>query len=203
MVEDGRWPTRGRDLTGVAVAVVLGWLGVLGDGRVPLLALVDLGFHELGHLIGYIVRPPELVIAALGSFTQVTVPLGLAAYFLLVQHDRLGTAVCLAWAATAASSTAAYVADAPTQQLALIGGEHDWAFILGPDGLDRLDQAAAWAGAIRGGAWLCMALAAAVSLWPVIDGQASRRATLPGRVRAGPAGGHRHPTVPGRARPRI
>ncbi len=34
-----------------------------------------------------------------------------------------------------------YIADAPYQRLPLIGGEHDWAFLLGPGGLADLSAA--------------------------------------------------------------
>ena len=34
-----------------------------------------------------------------------------------------------------------YIADAPYQRLTLIGGEHDWAFVLGPSHLNMLDRA--------------------------------------------------------------
>lgn len=153
-----------RDVGALVACAVLGWLGLRG-GRVPLLAMADLGFHELGHLVGYVLRPPEVWTAALGSIFQVLVPVGLAGYFLGVRHDRLGGSVCLAWAATSAADVARYVADAPVEALPLIGGTHDWATILGPEHLDRLDRAAAWAAAVDrlAGALFVLALVVAVS----------------------------------------
>jgi len=38
----------------------------------------------------------------------------------------------LAWAGTSAWDASVYIADAPYERLQLIGGDHDWAFLLGP-----------------------------------------------------------------------
>jgi hypothetical protein len=105
---------------------------------------------------------------AAGSFAQIAVPVGLAAYFLLVRRDRLGGALCLAWAATSAKDVAAYIADAPYQRLELIGGEHDWAVILGAEHFNALDRAGAIAAAVR---WFGIALlfaAFAICLWTIV-----------------------------------
>lgn len=67
-------------------------------------------------------------------------PAGLAAYFGLWRRDPIGAAVCLAWAGTAARDASVYIADAPFERLELIGGDHDWAFLL--HGADHLDWAA-------------------------------------------------------------
>ena len=104
-------------------------------------------FHELGHLLTYPL--PDLWTAAMGSIAQIAVPLGLAAYFLWRRRDAASAAVCLAWAGTSAADVAVYVADAPVQQLQLIGGEHDWAFVLGR--LDLLASAGSIAAIVRGG----------------------------------------------------
>ena len=52
--------------------------------------------------------------------------------------------------ATNFQDASVYIADAPYQRLELIGGEHDWAFVLGHEGLDRLHQAAQIASTVRG-----------------------------------------------------
>ena len=130
-----------KPAVGSAWCVVLGWFFASGR-QVPLLSLVDLGFHELGHLVTYVL-PWELVTAAMGSVVQIAVPLGLAAYFLFLRHERVSAAVCLAWAATSAWSVHVYIADAPHERLELIGGDHDWAFIL--HDLDQMGAAPALA----------------------------------------------------------
>jgi hypothetical protein len=155
----------------VAGCAALGWLGMRG-GRVPLLSGVDLGFHELGHLVCYVLDAflpwPRIVTAAAGSGFQVGVPLGLAVYFLALRRDRTGGAVCLAWSATAALDVARYVADAPAERLALLGGEHDWAYILGPEQLDRIDDAGRLGSIVTGLGWLLFVTAFVVALLPLL-----------------------------------
>jgi hypothetical protein len=146
-----------HDAWTLAACAVLAWLGLRGQ-RVPLLSSADLGFHELGHLVSYflaaVIPPwPEAWTAAAGSAFQVGVPLGVGLYFLINRRDPRGAAICFTWAATAAHDVARYIADAPFEALPLIGGEHDWAAILGPDHLDRLDDAASWAATVQNLGW--------------------------------------------------
>jgi hypothetical protein len=122
-----------------AWALVAGWIAFVRHGRIPLLSLVDLGFHELGHLVTY--PFPDMVTAAMGSITQIAVPFGIAVYFAWIRSDHVATSVCLTWAATAARDVSEYIKDAPFQQLELIGGEHDWAFLL-TGHLDRAEPLA-------------------------------------------------------------
>jgi hypothetical protein len=149
----------------LAWCATLGWFAFAREQRVPLLGLVDLGVHELGHLVMYLLPISALLTAAMGSVLQCAVPLGLAAYFLLVRRDRLAAVVCAAWAATSLADASVYVADAPYERLELLGGEHDWAFALGPDGLDRLHQAGAIAAAVRGAGVVVLVVAAACATW--------------------------------------
>jgi hypothetical protein len=129
-----------RAVAGAAWCLVLGWLAFVRGRAIPVLALVDLGFHELGHLLTYPL-PWDVVTAAMGSVFQVAVPLGLACYFVVVRRDVIAGGVCLAWSGTAAQNASLYIADAPYEELPLIGGTHDWAFILG-EHYDALDKAA-------------------------------------------------------------
>jgi hypothetical protein len=137
---------RWRYAAALAACLVLAWFPYVRHTRVPLLGLVDLGFHELGHLLTSWL--PPVVTAAMGSGTQLLVPVGLAAYFLVVRGDLAGGGLCLAWAATSAYDVAVYVADAPYELLPLIGGDHDWAFVLGE--LNLIDHAGAIAAAVKG-----------------------------------------------------
>jgi hypothetical protein len=77
----------------------------------------------------------------MGSITQVLVPTGIAVHFWFGRRDRLAAGLCLAWTGTSARDAAVYIADAPYQRLTLIGGEHDWAFVLGPAHLNLLNRA--------------------------------------------------------------
>ena len=169
-----------KSAAGAAWCLLLGWFFLSGR-QVPLLSLVDLGFHELGHLVTYPL-PWELVTAAMGSVAQVVVPVGLASYFFYVRGERVSAGVCLAWAATSAWAVHAYVADAPYEQLELIGGDHDWAFILHE--LDQMSAAPALARLV----WLlgltCLAGGLALCLIDARSGQmhgASRASEGPPR----------------------
>jgi hypothetical protein len=146
--ERATWRNTWRWLAGLAGCGALGWWVFVRGTYVPFLSLVDLGFHELGHLLTYWL--PSVVTAMMGSINQVLVPLGLAGYFLWIRRDRLGGALCLAWAGTSAQAASVYIADAPYQRLPLIGGEHDWAYVLGPEHFDMLNRAGLIASCVKG-----------------------------------------------------
>jgi hypothetical protein len=138
---------------------IAGWFAFVRGVRVPLLWYVDLGFHELGHLVMYVLPTHPVLTAAMGSVFQCAIPLALAAYFWRWRADRVAACACAAWAATNLQDVSVYIADAPSERLALLGGEHDWAFILGPRHLDRLDDAHTIAGAVRGGGFVLLVIA--------------------------------------------
>ncbi len=115
-------------LAAAAVAALLVRAFVF-DAHIPLLSYVDLGFHELGHMLAI---PLGTVVHFLaGSATQMAVPLGLATYFWLKTRDAAAAGLMLGWGATSFQNTSVYIADAPTRFLPLIGGTHDWWFLLG------------------------------------------------------------------------
>lgn len=148
------WSDTWKWVAAAGACLFLAWFPLVRDTRVPLLGLVDLGFHELGHLLTYPL--PDLWTAAMGSITQIAVPLGLGIYFVWLRRDAASGAVCLAWAGTSAVDASVYIADAPIQQLELIGGHHDWAFVLGR--LDALGASGSIAAIVRvGGAMLLLA----------------------------------------------
>ena len=141
------WKTLWRYVAGVVGCAVIGFFPFVQQRRVPLLGGVDLGFHELGHMLTYVF--PDLMTALMGSIFQVAIPLGLAAYFGLRRRDLLAAGLCLAWAGASAFDVSVYIADAPFQRLPLIGGSHDWAYLLGPAALGNMSSAAGIAGAVR------------------------------------------------------
>lgn len=133
------WRKLGAGLAGVAACAVLAWFSYGRSGQVPLLSGVDLGFHELGHMLA--APMPTMVMFLAGSAAQIMVPLGLAAYFSVARRDAVATGLMLAWAGTSARDVSVYIADAPFQRLPLIGGQHDWAYLLGPNGWSALGSA--------------------------------------------------------------
>ncbi len=168
-----------RYVAGIVACAYFGYFPFVQDRRVPLLGWVDLGFHELGHMLTY--PFPDVVTALMGSVTQVAVPLGLAAYFVFRHKDRLGVALCLAWAGASAYDAAVYIADAPYQRLPLIGGDHDWAFLLGPRAFDALSSAGTIAAAVKGfGAVLVLAGLGVAIAGLVVEDPARGRARFRG-----------------------
>ena len=196
-----RVATLGR-AAGIAAIAWLGWIAYVRGERVPLLAGVDLGFHELGHML--MAWAPSQVAALAGTVMQIAVPLGLAAYFIAARHEEVAGALMLGWAGTSAQSASVYIADAPFQRLPLIGGTHDWAYLLGP----------AWnvmgaAGAIAGTVWVLGLLMLGAGLGLCVAGivrervrvaraeaEAARLATLPVREPSNRPPAVRLPGVP-------
>src|SRR4249920_896638 len=76
--ERATWRNTGRWMAALLACGALGWWAFVRGTSVPLLSLVDLGFHELGHLLTYWL--PDVVTAMMGSINQVLVPVALAAY---------------------------------------------------------------------------------------------------------------------------
>jgi hypothetical protein len=163
------WKTLWRYVAGAGAVCVLGWFAFVQGERVPLLGYADFGVHELGHMIT--MPMPEVVTAIMGNGLQVLAPLALAVWFLVGGRDLLGVALCLAWAGTSAQDASVYIADAPTQQLELVGGEHDWAFVLG-DYFDALDSAGTVAAVVKSTGGLLLVTGLAVCLYGALYGLA-------------------------------
>jgi hypothetical protein len=125
-----------REITVGVLAAAIVVVSFIMHRPVPVLDLFDLGIHELGHLLA--APLPRLAMFLAGSVAQVAFPLAMAGYFAFGRHDRAAAGFCLAWAGTSARDVSIYAGDAVTRSLPLIGGEHDWAYILGPHGYDAL-----------------------------------------------------------------
>ena len=136
-----------RWIAGLVLIAALWYVAFQQHDRVPGLTYVNLGLHEFGHMVTY--SASNLTEALAGSIAQVAIPLLIALWLFVRPGDWVAAGVCLAWAATSALEVAAYVADAPTQELKLIAGQHDWAFILGPEGYDAMNKSASLANTIR------------------------------------------------------
>jgi len=129
--------------SGLAVLLVLSWKvftrGVTFEPSGFLLTIVDganLIFHEAGHI--FLLPFGEFLHYLGGSLMQVAIPAACAAYFWLHQQ-RTSSAVTLFWAGESLTNVAIYVADARRMELPLIGGDHDWNYLL--DRLNLLNQA--------------------------------------------------------------
>jgi hypothetical protein len=111
------------------------------------LHLVDLVFHEAGHvLFGFF---PRFFVVLGGSATQVLVPLACLVAFWR-RGDRFGVGVAAWWAGQNLVDLAPYINDARALKLVLLGGRtgaqvegHDWEYLLQTLNLLRWDHALA------------------------------------------------------------
>ena len=143
-----RWTRLGRPVVAIVVGGVVAWYAFVANRPVPVLDWFDLAVHEAGHLIAGVL--PRLAMFLAGSVAQVAFPLAMAAYFWARTRDAASTGFCLVWAGASAWDVSVYAGDAVSQSLPLVGGgEHDWAYILGPNGFDALHMTAAVAGFIE------------------------------------------------------
>jgi hypothetical protein len=158
-------------LAAIACLVAAGWV-LAGGQSAFLLNYVDLGFHEIGHVL--FAWAPGLVPALSGSVVQVAVPVGLALYF-LQRRESFASALLFAWAATSAANVSVYVADAQSQTLALLGnGRHDWAWVF--SSLGHMEWAVPFSAGVR---WFGVALALLgliVAVVPLVAPRARGRA---------------------------
>lgn len=128
---------------GFGVLLILSWKviarGITLESQGFLLAILDganLIFHEAGHVL---LSPSGDFMQYLGgSLMQILIPAICGAYFWLHQQ-RSASAVTLFWTGESLTNVAIYVADARRMELPLIGGDHDWNYLL--DRLDLLNQA--------------------------------------------------------------
>jgi hypothetical protein len=95
---------------------------------------ITLGFHEMGHLA--FAWAPRFIMVIMGSVFQIAVPIACIVYFAR-QPDYFGTSVGGFWLSYSLYELSAYVGDARSKDLPLVGFaasedlEHDWAYILG------------------------------------------------------------------------
>jgi hypothetical protein len=174
----GAWPAlAGR---GLLWALLLWWGLVLMGSTVDsnaagqsFLHLVNLPFHEFGHLL---FRPFGDFMASLGgTLGQLLMPAICLGVLLVRTRDPFGASVALWWLGENFLDIAPYINDARAGELPLLGGNtgqsapcgfHDWQFILGETGLLHLDQALARLIHLIGGLVMLAALAwGAALLW--------------------------------------
>ena len=89
---------------------------------------LNLPIHEAGHMI--FMPFGDLLSAFGGTFTQIMFPAAFVIYF-LIRKDFFASGILCVWVGDSMVGAADYISDAREQALELIGGNHDWAFILG------------------------------------------------------------------------
>jgi hypothetical protein len=127
---------------GVALVlmIVLGWtlaargLTMESSGLLSFIRLVDLVFHEAGHVIfGFF---GSFIAALGGSLNQVLVP-ALCAFHFVRQKQLASASAAVFWTGENVIGVAVYVADGRDMKLPLLaeGLTHDWNYLLSELGL--------------------------------------------------------------------
>ena len=152
------------------------------NGWVPWLSNVDLGVHELGHMLA--MWAPPLLMQGAGSFLQVAVPLAFAGYFLW-RRDRMAVILMIAWAAESLNNVSIYIYDATRMVLPLLGDDgsgagHDWRNILRR--LGQLEHTDGIAYTVFGLSVCLFAVSAGLTVWWCVKAQ---RGLLDGDKRSG------------------
>ena len=107
--------------------LVLWWTISLGSGAADwcFLDLVNLAFHEAGHL--FLSFGGTTLHFLGGTLGQLLVPALLAANFLLRERQPFAAALCVWWVGESLINVSVYMADARSLSLPLVGGgDHDW-----------------------------------------------------------------------------
>lgn len=122
-----------RRLIRIAATLFLAWLGWVRYHDWPnandsILHALILPIHETGHLV--FMAFGQYLYAAGGSIFQILFPLIFAGYFLW-KKDRYAATIPLWFAGVSAIDLVSYIKDAPFGEIELIGGEHDWSYLLG------------------------------------------------------------------------
>ena len=137
------------------LALLCWWTLRLGSGAASwcFLDLVNLAFHEFGHLA---LRPFGTTIHYLGgTLGQLFVPAMLVFYFLLRRDEPSGAAFCFWLVGESLVNISVYMADARELNLPLVGGgDHDWNELfyrfgfLGEESVARVSNATHFSGAV-------------------------------------------------------
>lgn len=156
------WADTVRPMLVSALVVTLAIASVRGHGWVPLVSHVDLGIHELGHLL--VAWTPPVGAAIAGSALQVLAPAALAAYFWFARRDASASTLLIAWLGVSLRNVSVYMADANARVLPLLGAQdgHDWAFVFGTWGV--LDHAEGIARVVSASGLLAFAAAIALAV---------------------------------------
>ena len=104
--------------------------------RSHLIDLANLGFHELGHIVLFYMG--EFLMFLGGTIGQLAPQVAVGAYAVRSGRKYLALAM-VAWFGQSLANISVYIGDARAQKLELIGGRHDWNYLLGRLGLLHAD----------------------------------------------------------------
>ncbi len=141
-----KW-ARGRTWAGYALLLLilmyLEYVKIVDVTRWTIFYGITLGFHEMGHLL--FSWAPQFIAVLMGSVFQIAVPVAVIVIFYR-QEEFFGIATGGFWLSYSLAELSAYVADARSQDLPLVGFasqedlEHDWHYLLGKLHLLELDH---------------------------------------------------------------
>lgn len=121
---------------------------------------IILPIHETGHFVFMVFG--EYMHAAGGSLFQIIFPAIFVGYFLW-KKEKYAATIPLWFVGVSAIDVVAYIKDAPYGEMELIGGEHDWSYLLGET---RWMHAASQIGdAVLHFGGLCVLVAVALGLY--------------------------------------
>jgi hypothetical protein len=138
---------------------------------------ITLGFHEMGHLA--FSWSPHFIYSIMGSVFQIAIPIICIIYFAR-QPDYYGMSVGGFWLSYSLYELSAYVGDARSKDLPLVGFaasedlEHDWAYLLGAMRMLPMDHAFAFL--LRAAGFVAGIGSCAFAVWLLITMARSRNA---------------------------
>jgi hypothetical protein len=172
-LEDARDWARGRFWPAyaalLAILLYIEILKIRDTTRWTIFYGITLGFHEMGHLL--FAWAPDLICALMGSVFQIAVPVVTIILFYR-QPDFFGVSVGGFWLSYSMFELSAYVADARSKDLPLVGFaaqedlEHDWAKILGKLHMLPLDHFLGFL--LKTGAVIVGAASCALAVWLLV-----------------------------------
>lgn len=101
---------------------------IIKDPSQTLIHILTLPIHETGHMV--FAPFGEFMGFLGGSLFQLLFPAIFVGYF-LYKGDKHAATIPLWFVGVSAADLVPYIKDAPYGELELIGGEHDWAYLLG------------------------------------------------------------------------
>jgi len=111
----------------VGLLVFYAWKLLFGHQSFTFLDNINLPIHEFGHLL--FTPFGEFMHFLGGSLFQIIFPMIMVGAFFF-KRDPFAAGICLFWAGQSMINVSYYVADARAQELPLIGGQHDWDYLL-------------------------------------------------------------------------
>jgi hypothetical protein len=122
-----------KRITRIAGTLLLAWWGWARyhdwqNANNSFLHNLILPIHETGHIV--FMAFGEYMHAAGGSLFQILFPAIFVGYFLW-KKEKYAATIPLWFAGVSAIDVVSYIKDAPYGEMELIGGEHDWSYLLG------------------------------------------------------------------------